>query len=625
MASEQSYRKNTQNDNGKSTQAGGMRFGRGGMGRGGGRHAMMGPKVRAKDARGTLKRLSGYLKKRMGKMIIVLIMTLASSVFALVGPFLIGKAVDTMKDGIANVNFTQLFSIVLVMIGFYGLSALTEWLQGFIMAGIAQNTVKDLRKDLFAKMQVLSISFFDTKTHGEIMSRLTNDVEMVSNTLEQSAVSIFSSIVTVVGAFVMMLILSPLLTFISLITIPIGMSITWKIANKTRKLFGTQQEELGNLNGFIEEIVSGQRVVKAFSREKNAIEEFSKINNRLKDAGIKAQVYSGIVPPMMNVINRLSFALVAGAGGWLVIKGVITIGVIASFINYSKHFARPINQIANQFNMIQAALAGAERVFEIMDEVPEIINVPGASTLEDIKGRVIFENVDFGYKENIPVLKNVNIDALPGQTIALVGPTGAGKTTIVNLLMRFYDIKNGSIMIDGVDIRQLKLDHVRSSLGMVLQDTYLFSDTVRENIRYGNLYASDKEVERAARLANAHSFIHRLPDGYNTMVTEGGSNLSQGQRQLITIARAILADPEILILDEATSSVDTMTEMKIQEAMLSLMKGRTSFVIAHRLSTIKEADKIMVINNGEIVEEGTHEDLMKSEGFYHSLYMSQFR
>ncbi len=625
MASKSGYSQRNAKNGERISQPGGVRFGRGGMGGGGGRHAMMGPKVRAKDAKGALRRLLKYLEKRTGRLILVFIMTLVSSIFSLIGPYLIGKAIDTMKDGIGSVDFNRLFSIVLIMIGFYSLSALMSWLQNFITADVAQNTVKELRKDLFAKLQTLSVNFFDTRTHGEIMSRLTNDVETVNNTLMQSAVSIFSSLIMVIGAFVMMLVLSPLLTFISLITIPLGMSITWKIAGKTRKLFVTQQKELGELNGFIEEIVSGQRVVKAFSREKKTIEEFGEINNRLRDAGIKAQIYSGVVPPLMNVINRLSFALVAGAGGWLVIKGAITIGVIASFINYSKHFARPINQIANQFNMIQAALAGAERVFEIMDEVPEIIDEPGSIIVEDIKGQVIFDDVYFEYKKDVPVLKNVNIEASPGQTIALVGPTGAGKTTIVNLLMRFYDVNDGCIMIDGIDIRELKLDYLRSSLGMVLQDTYLFSDTVRENIRYGRLEASDEEVEEAARLANAHSFIHRLPDGYDTIVTEGGSNLSQGQRQLLTIARAILADPEILILDEATSSVDTMTEMKIQEAMLSLMKGRTSFVIAHRLSTIREADKIIVINNGEIIERGTHEELMEAQGFYHNLYMSQFR
>ncbi len=625
MASKSGYSQQNAQNGERMSQPGGVRFGRGGMGGGGGRHAMMGPKVRAKDAKGALRRLLKYLEKGAGRLILVFVMTLVSSIFSLIGPYLIGKAIDTMKDGINSVDFNRLFSIVLIMLVFYGLSALMSWLQTFIMADVAQNTVKELRKDLFAKLQTLSVSFFDTRTHGEIMSRLTNDVETVNNTLMQSAVSIFSSLITVIGAFIMMLVLSPLLTFISLITIPLGMSITWKIAGKTRKLFVTQQKELGELNGYIEEIVSGQRVVKAFSREKESIKEFADINNRLKDAGIKAQIYSGIVPPLMNVINRLSFALVAGAGGCLVIKGAITIGVIASFINYSKHFARPINQIANQFNMIQVALAGAERVFEIMDEVPEIIEQPGSISIEDVKGEVIFDDVSFEYKKDIPVLKNVNIEASPGQTIALVGPTGAGKTTIVNLLMRFYDVNDGSIMIDGVDIRELKLDYLRSSLGMVLQDTYLFSDTVRENIRYGRLDATDEEIEEATRLANAHSFIHRLPDGYDTIVTEGGSNLSQGQRQLLTIARAILADPEILILDEATSSVDTMTEMKIQEAMLSLMKGRTSFVIAHRLSTIREADQILVINSGEIIEKGTHEELMETQGFYYNLYMSQFR
>jgi len=609
----------------KRPELGGIRFGRGGMGGGGGRYAMMGPKVRAKDAKGAIRRLLKYLKKRMGRLILIFAMTLASSLLSLTGPYLIGTAIDTMKGGIGSVDFNRLSFIVLIMTAFYGFSALMSWLQTFIMADIAQNSVKELRKDLFAKLQTLSVSFFDTRTHGEIMSRLTNDVEAINNTLMQSSVSVFSSLITVIGAFIMMLVLSPLLTFISLVTIPLGMSITWKISGKTRKLFVDQQKELGELNGYIEETVSGQRVVKAFTREKKVIDEFGSINNRLRDSGIKAQIYSGIIPPLINVISRHSFALVAGAGGWLVLKGVITVGVIASFVNYSKHFARPINEIANQFNMIQAALAGAERVFEIMDEVPEIVDRSGSTVVKNIKGEVVFDDVVFSYKKDVPVLKNVNIEASSGQTIALVGPTGAGKTTIVNLLMRFYDVNEGSIMIDGVDIRELKLDYLRSSLGMVLQDTYLFSDTVKENIRYGRLNATDKEVEEAARLANAHSFIHRLPEGYDTMVTEGGANLSQGQRQLLTIARAILADPSILILDEATSSVDTMTEMKIQEAMLSLMKGRTSFVIAHRLSTIKEADQIMVINSGEIIEKGTHDKLMESQGFYYNLYMSQFR
>ncbi|NSW89177.1 MAG: ABC transporter ATP-binding protein [Firmicutes bacterium] len=597
------------------------------IGPGPGRHGMMGPKVRAKDARGTLKRLLKYLNRRKAKLILVIIMALTSSVLSLVGPYLTGVAIDTIKGGIGSVDFKKLANIIFIMVVFYGLSALMTWLQTFVMADISQNTVKELRKDLFEKLQTLPVSFFDTRTHGEIMSRLTNDIETISNTLMQSAVHMVSSLITVVGAFIMMLVLSPLLTIISLIVMPLGMALTFKIAEKTRKLFVTQQKELGEINGYIEEIVSGQRVVKAFTREKKAVLEFGNINIRLKEAGIKAQIFSGIIPPLMNVLNQLSFALVAGAGGWLVIKQVITVGVIASFITYSKYFSRPVNEIANQFNTIQSALAGAERVFEIMDQAPEVNtnNAEEKIDIENVKGEVIFDNVSFSYKKDVPILKNINIKAWPGQSIALVGPTGAGKTTIVNLLMRFYDVNEGSILIDGVDIRKYELERLRKSLGMVLQDTYLFSGTVRENIRYGRLDATDEEVEEAARLANAHSFIHRLPDGYDTMITEGGANLSQGQRQLITIARAILADPAILILDEATSSVDTMTEMKIQEAMLSLMKGRTSFVIAHRLSTIRAADQILVINNGEIIERGTHDGLMEAKGFYYNLYMSQFR
>ncbi|NLC67333.1 MAG: ABC transporter ATP-binding protein [Clostridiaceae bacterium] len=587
----------------------------------------MGPKVRARDARGTSLRLLKYLENRMGKLLIVVIMGLASSLASLAGPYLLGMAIDTMKDGMGNVNFERLAIIAGIMVAFYGLSAFMTWLQSFIMADISQNTVKELRKDLFEKLQTLSVSFFDRYTHGELMSRLANDIENISNTLMQSAMHMVTSLITVVGAFVMMMVLSPVLTIISLVPIPLGMFLTWKISDKTRKLFVTQQQELGMINGYIEETASGQRVVKAFSREEKSIKEFGDINVRLREAGIKAQIYSGIVPPLMNVLNQLSFALVASAGGWIVIRGAITVGTIASFINYSKHFSRPINDIANQFNMIQAALAGAERVFEIMDETPEIKDAPGAISIaaKDTKGEVVFDNVSFAYEKDVPVLKNINLKAYPGQTIALVGPTGAGKTTIVNLLMRFYDVDNGSILIDGTDIRKIKTDDLRRTLGMVLQDTYLFLDTVRENIRYGKLDATDEEVEEAARLANAHYFIHRLPDGYDTMITEGGSNLSQGQRQMITIARAILADPAILILDEATSSVDTMTEMKIQEAMLTLMEGRTSFVIAHRLSTIRSADEILVINNGEIVERGTHEKLLEKGGFYYNLYMSQFR
>ncbi len=600
--------------------------GAGGMG-GGARHmaGFTGPKVRAKDTRTTLKRLWKYLRRRSGMLFTVFGFVLLATLFTLVGPILIGRGIDAMTGGKGGVDFRSLAAIALALTCTYFLSALMTWFQTYIMIGIAQDTVWDLRSDLFSKIQTLPLRFFDGRPHGELMSRLTNDVENINNTLTQHTTQLFSSVITVLGALSMMLYLSPLLTVISLATIPVGIAITAWIARNTRKHFSAQQTVLGELNGFIEETVSGQKVVKAFCHEQESLRSFAAGNDRLKDAGIKAQVYSGIIPPMMNAINNMSFALVAWAGGWMAINGLITIGIIASFLNYSKQFARPINEIANLFNMIQSALAGAERVFEIMDEKAEFEGNEDAPSLGDAAGKVTFDNVCFGYSKEVPVLKNVSMTAEPGQTIALVGPTGAGKTTIVNLLTRFYDVDSGSIRINGTDIREVQKDSLRRALGIVLQDTYLFSDTVRENIRYGRLDASDAEVEAAARLANAEHFILRLPEGYDTVLSEDGGNLSQGQRQLLTIARAILANPAILILDEATSSVDTRTELHIQEAMLSLMKGRTSFVIAHRLSTIREADLILVIHNGEIIEKGSHKALLAAKGFYYELYTSQLR
>jgi len=589
------------------------------------RAGLLGPTARAKDARGTLIRLWEYLKRQKISLFIVFMLVAAGSVLTLTGPLLIGRAVDTMAAGSGTVDFRRLSMLVFSLLAVYLSGALINWFQIYIMAWVAQHTVQELRQDLFEKMQTLSLRFFDRQPHGELMSRLTNDVEMINNTLSQSTTQVFSSIITVSGAVVMMFYLSPLLALISLAVVPVGILLTGKIALGTRKYFSSQQKELGELNGFIEETISGQRVVKAFGREEHSQEHFNAINRRLKAAGIRAQIFSGLVPPIMNAVNNLSFALVAFAGGWLAIRGAITVGVIASFLNYSRQFARPINEIANQFNLIQSALAGAERVFQIMDEKPEIKDLPGAREMEETSGRVVFQDVNFGYKKDLPVLKNISLEAFSGQTVALVGPTGAGKTTVVNLLTRFYDVDAGTIFIDGQDIRTLEKDSLRKRLGIVLQDSYLFSDTVRENIRYGRLDASDAEVEEAARLANAESFILRLPAGYDTVLIEEGSNLSQGQRQLLTIARAILANPGILVLDEATSSVDTRTEMQIQQAMLSMMKGRTSFVIAHRLSTIRQADQILVINNGEIIERGTHKELLAAKGFYHDLYFSQFK
>lgn len=578
------------------------------------------PKV--KNARETLKRLGKYLKPKKAALGLVLMMVALSSAFNLTGPFLIGRAID---DYIIPGDIRGLIGISVLMLVIYILGALSTWLQNHIMVGLAQETVLEIRKDLFKKLQVLPLSFFDSRPHGDLMSRLTNDVENISNTLSTSVTQFFSSVFTFTGTLVMMLYLSPLLTLFTMLIVPLMLFCTGMVARRTRLLFVDQQKELGHLNGFIEETISGQKVVKLFSREEDNILEFEKCNQRLKAVSVRAQIFSGIMPPLMNLLNNIGFAIVAGVGGYLAVRNIITVGVIASFLNYSRQFSRPLNEMANQFNMIQVALAGAERVFEVMDEEPEPADEPDAVVLNEVAGAVKFQDVFFGYRKDSPVVKNINLDVRPGQTIALVGPTGAGKTTIVNLLCRFYDVDRGKITIDGRDIRQIQRNSLRSALGIVLQNTFLFSESVRNNIRYGRLDATDEEVERAARLANADHFIRRLPQGYDTILTENGSNLSQGQRQLLAIARAILADPAILVLDEATSNVDTRTEYYLRQAMLRLMKGRTSFVIAHRLSTVRNADLILVVNGGEIVERGTHEELLKRKGFYYHLYSSQFK
>ncbi|KPU45489.1 putative ABC transporter ATP-binding protein [Oxobacter pfennigii] len=593
----------------------------GGFG-GGPRGGMFMAKAKAKDIKGTLIRLWGYLSRRKRKLIGVFSLVILSSLLMLTGPMLIGMAIDNY---IVPGDFDGLLRMIIIMMVIYVFSAAASWLQSYTMTRVSQDTVADIRNDVFSRLQILPLRFFDSKTHGELMSRVTNDIENISHTLNQSTTQVFSSVITVIGTLAAMLWLSPLLTLLSLIIIPFMTLTTGKIAGKTRNYFSGQQERLGELNGFIEETITGQKAVKSFTREKMVMKDFEEASIKLKEVGTKAQIFSGVIGPIMNVINNFGFAILAGAGGYLAVQGIITVGVIASFLNYSRQFMRPINEMANQFNMVQSAIAGAERVFEVMDESPELLDEADAYTLKEVKGNVAFDDVTFGYNEAEPVLKDINITVKPGQTIALVGPTGAGKTTIVNLLTRFYDIDKGAILIDGRDIRTIKRDSLRSSLGIVLQDTHLFSETVRENIRYGRLDATDEEVEEAARLANAEHFILRLPDGYDTLLTEDGGNLSQGQRQLLSIARAILLDPAILILDEATSSVDTRTELHIQEAMLNLMKGRTSFVIAHRLSTIRDADMILVINDGRIIEKGSHDELLELKGFYHNLYMNQFR
>jgi len=579
------------------------------------------PVLKPKNVKNTLKRMWWYLSEHKIRLFFVFLLVVITSVLTLVGPYLIGKAIDNY---IIPRDFNGLFRLLLFMAAIYALISLFIWLQNRTMINVAQLTIRNMRKDAFDKLESLPISFFDTRPRGDVMSRLTNDIDLINNALSSSLTQIFSSIITLTGTVILMLWLSPLLTVISMITVPIMLITTNIITKHTRRYFSEQQRVLGVLNGFAEENISGQKVVKAFVREAKEIERFEVTNKELKNVGIKAQIYSGIMGPLMNVLNNIGFAIVALSGGWLAVQQVITVGTIATFINYTKQFTRPLNELANQINIIQSAIASAERLFEIMDESPEPADPPDAIELKSVKGDVEFRNVSFSYKPDEAVLKNINFHAYPGQTIALVGPTGAGKTSIINLLTRFYDPDNGDIFIDGYNIQKITRKSLRSSLGIVLQDTYLFSESVKENIRYGRLDATDEEVKAAARLANAEQFILSLPEGYDTILSEDGGDLSQGQRQLLAIARAILANPAILILDEATSSVDTRTEQHIQEAMLKLMEGRTSFVIAHRLSTIRKADMILVINDGEIIERGNHMQLLKQKGFYYNLYMSQF-
>ena len=577
--------------------------------------------VKPENPKETLKRLWEYLKPHRLRLLLIFSLIIVTSLLMLVGPYLIGRAID---DYIIPKNFRGLLSLVIFMACLYIVNSLLMWLQGYISIRTIQSIVFNLRKDLFNKLQSLPLRFFDSTPHGDIMSRLTNDIDTINMSLGMSLTQFFSGIVSIIGTIFIMLRMSPILTLVSMIVVPLTLLITTFVSSRTRESFLANQTILGQLNGVAEENINGLRVVKIFAREEREIEKFQTVNEELRQAGIRAQIFAGIMGPLMNVVNNLSFAIIAGFGGWFAAKSIVSVGTVASFIIYSRQFTRPINELANLFNMIQSAIASAERVFKVINEPPEPVDTPDAVELKDVKGEVEFKNVYFSYKEGVPVLKNINFHVKPGQTIALVGPTGAGKTTIVNLLTRFYDVDSGSILIDGIDIRKIKRSCLRSLLGIVLQDTYLFSVSIKDNIRYGRLDATDQEVIEAARLANAEHFILRLPKGYDTVLTDGGENLSQGQRQLLAIARAILADPAILILDEATSNVDTKTEKQIQSAMLNLMKGRTSFVIAHRLSTIRNADMILVINNGEIVERGTHKELLKKKGFYYNLYMSQF-
>lgn len=589
-----------------------------GRGSGGGPRALlMNKKIKAKDTKGTLKRIWSYISAQKVWLFIALVFVAISTMLGLLGPYFIALGIDDYITLGLSDGFIRLLAI---MIGIYIAAAVITYIQQYILISISQKVVRNMRNDFFDKLMSYSLNFFDQTPNGELMSRLTNDIENVNNTLSQSIAQLFASILSFGGVIIIMLMLNWQLALISMTTIPIIMFVVKTIAKNTRANYGAQQKHLGDLNGMIEETLSGQKVVKVYGKEEEVIAEFDAMNQNLKIASTKAEIFGGLMGPSMNLINNLRFALIAGAGGYLVLRGHMTIGLIAAFLNYSKQFGRPLTQLANIYNTIQAAIAGAERVFETMDHVPEIQDMTETVEFEDVKGHVSFEQVDFSYVADKKVLKEATFKAKPGDTIAIVGPTGAGKTTIINLLTRFYDIDGGCIRIDGIDIKDIKKHQLRSKLGIVLQDTYLFSGTVRENIRYGRLSATDDEVEEAARLAYADHFVKHLPDGYDAILSQEGSNLSQGQRQLLAIARAILSDPAILILDEATSSVDTRTEIHIQKAMLHLMEGRTSFVIAHRLSTIKDATTIMVIKDGEIIERGNHKVLLELGGYYYELH-----
>jgi ATP-binding cassette subfamily B multidrug efflux pump len=599
----------------------------------GGRHGMGMPAEKPKDFKNTLKRLVGYLKPHKIQLIAVFITAILSTVFSILSPKIMGKAITELFGGImmklggvpgAGVDFSYIGRILLLLGGLYTISALFGYVQHIIMVNVAQRTVYDMRNDVNRKLSRLPLKFFDSKTHGEILSRVTNDVDTVSSTLQQSISQLISAVVTLVGTLVMMLSISPMLTLISIATLPPYAFVARGIAKRSQKYFAAQQKALGELNGHVEEMYGAHMIVKAFGREKHSQEQFGELNRKLYNAGWKAQFISGVIMPLMNFISNIGYVLICVVGGISVTKRTIEIGDVQAFMQYSRQFTRPIIDTANLANILQSTVAAAERVFEVLDEDEEIPDSDDALALTSVKGEVRFENVDFGYKENVKLIEDMNIDIRQGETVAIVGPTGAGKTTLVNLLMRFYEIADGKITVDGVDIRELKRGNLRGIFGMVLQDTWLFNGSIRDNIAYGCTDASDEEIIRAAKTAYADYFIRTLPNGYNTILNEEASNISEGQKQLLTIARAILADPAILILDEATSSVDTRTEIFIQKAMTQLMNGRTSFVIAHRLSTIRNADLILVMNKGKIVEKGTHDELLALNSFYAELYNSQF-
>jgi len=577
---------------------------------------------KARNPRVALMRLTRYLLPFKFRIAIIIVLVIASTLLSLIMPYLIGVTIDRFIGG---KDVTGLFRMVLIILAVGIASYLASAGQGLIMASISQRALRSLRKDLFDHIQTLSLSYFDKRPAGELMSRFTNDIDAISQALTLNAIQLVTSLLSLVGIVVIMFLLNIWLALGSLLVLPIMIVVVLLIGKNTLRGFRDLQTQLGLLNGMMEETIGGERVIQAFGQQEVVLRNFDKINGATRDAGIAAFSYSMMIMPAMNVLGNIGVIVVAGLGGWLAIAGLATVGTIAAFITYARNFTGPLRQLANLYNSIQTALAGAERIFDVIDEKPEIMDIPGAAPLMEIKGDVVFDHVDFSYVDGVPVLRDVSFHAEPGQIVAFVGPTGAGKTTMVNVLSRFYDIQRGTILIDGKDIKAVQRDDLIRQLGTVLQDNFLFSNTVLENIRYGNLDATDEQCIDAAKLANADQFITRLPQGYKTLLTERGSNLSLGQRQLLAIARAVIANPRILILDEATSSVDTRTEMRIQKALLRLMEGRTSFVIAHRLSTIRKADQVLVIRDGSIIERGTHDSLMARRGFYFNLYMGQFK
>lgn len=600
------------------------------MGRMGG-----GPRAveKAKDFKGTMKKLGVYLKPYSLSIAIVILFAIGSAAFSIVGPKILGKATTKIFEGLvqkitgvpdASIDFGYIGNIAMILVALYLVSSLFGIIQSFIMSGVAQKVSYNLRKQISEKMDTLPLNYFDTRTNGEVLSRITNDVDTVNQTLNQSLSQIITSVVTLIGVLIMMFSISWIMTLATFIILPVSMVLISLVVKKSQKYFKSQQEYLGHLNGQVEEVYGGHNIMKAFNREEASTKDFDELNNTLYKSAWKSQFLSGMMMPIMSFVGNLGYVLVSILGGWLTIKSVITVGDIQAFIQYVRSFNQPISQMAQVANIMQSTAAAAERVFEFLDEEDEVKDPVNSVDPSEIRGEVEFEDVHFGYNEDKIIINDFSVDVKPGQKVAIVGPTGAGKTTIVKLLMRFYDINSGSIKIDGHDIRDFKRADLRNLFGMVLQDTWLFNGTIMENLRYGRLDATDAEVKEAAKAAHVDHFVKTLPDGYNMVLNEEASNISQGQKQLLTIARAFLKDPKLLILDEATSSVDTRTELLIQKAMEKLMEGRTSFIIAHRLSTIRDADLILVMKDGDIVEQGNHEELLEKSGFYSSLYNSQF-